>query len=99
MKIGRLRHRLELQEQQEIQDPNTGAITKEWVALREVWASVEGVNGREFLAASAEQSATTWRITLHYQTVSPKWRIVWDGVVFNIKAILPNNNRSHRFNV
>ena len=59
MKIGRLRHRLELQEQQEIQDPNTGAITKEWVALREVWASVEG----------------------------------------NIKAILPNNNRSHRFNV
>ncbi|GEM_PF-4102990 len=35
MKIGRLRHRLELQEQQETQDPNTGAITKEWVALRD----------------------------------------------------------------
>jgi len=94
MNVGRLKHRIKLQEQQETQDPNTGAITKSWVDVASVWASVEGINGREFVAAAAEQAAVTWRITVRYRDILPTWRIVFDGRYFNIKAILPNNDQT-----
>jgi len=94
MQTGRLKHRVKLQEQQEVQDPNTGNITNSWVDVASVWASVEGINGREFVAAAAEQSTVTWRMTMRYRDVLPSWRIVFEGRYFNIKAILPNNDQS-----
>lgn len=94
MNTGRLKHRIKLQEQHETQDPNTGNITSAWVDVASVWASIEGINGREFVAAAAEQATVTWRIAIRYRDVLPTWRIVFDGRNFNIKAILPNNDQS-----
>jgi SPP1 family predicted phage head-tail adaptor len=93
--IGRLKHRLTLQRYGEAQDPNTGAIIEGWETLGSFNASVEGVSGREFLAANAEQSATTWRITLRYRSdILGSDRLVMGETVFNISAILPDNNRT-----
>lgn len=94
MKIGRLKHRLILQRYVETQDPNTGAITKGWETVASFHGSVEGVSGREFLAASAEQAATTWRITIRYRrSIMASDRILLGEEAFNIEAILPDNNR------
>lgn len=94
MRAGRLKHRITLQAYEETRDPDTGAVITTWVDVASVWASVDGVNGREFLASSAEQSGTTWRIIIRFRDLLPTWRILYNGVYFNIKAILPNNDRN-----
>lgn len=94
MDVGRLKHRIKLQSYETTRDPNTGAVINAWVDVGQVWASVEGINGREFIQSSAEQAATTWRITVRHRDVNPAWRIVFEGRYFNIKAILPNNDQS-----
>lgn len=93
MKAGQLRHRLALQRYEETQNPNTGAITKAWVNVTLLWAKVEGIQGREFIQSSAEQAATTWRITTRYIRIEPAMRLKSGDTIFNIKAVLPNNNQ------
>lgn len=61
MNAGRLRHPLNLQRVEVVQDPATGEVIEDWVTVSREWASIEGVSGREFLAASAEQAETTYR--------------------------------------
>lgn len=94
MNIGRFKHLIKLQSYEETRDPDTGGVITKWVDVGQVWASIDGIHGREFLAAAAEQASTTWRIVIRYRDVSPAWRIVHNGVYFNIKAILPNNDKN-----
>lgn len=94
MQSGKLKHRLSLQKYSYVQDP-AGQPIPQWTEISQVYAKVEGVQGREFLAASAEQHATTWRIIMRYRddfTMSD--RLVRGNVAYNIKAILPNNDRN-----
>ncbi|WP_422667054.1 phage head closure protein [Billgrantia montanilacus] len=42
-------------------------ITEEWAVIAQDWASIVGVSGREFIATSAEQSETTYRVTMRYR--------------------------------
>lgn len=96
MDIGKLKHRITVQEYQEgEQDPMTGDIISGWVTKAITWAQIEGINGREFIRANAEQASTTWRITLRYfKGLKPGQRILHDDDIFNIKAVLPNNNKT-----
>ncbi|EIU5573156.1 TPA: phage head closure protein [Pseudomonas aeruginosa] len=92
MNAGRLRHPLNLQRLELTQDPNTGEITEDWVTVSREWASIEGVNGREFLAASAEQAETTYRITIRFrEDLDATWRLVSGTTTYGIEAILPGN--------
>ena len=46
--------------------------------------------GREFLAASAEQAETTYRITIrHLDEIDPSWCLVAGSTIYAIEAILP----------
>lgn len=94
MQSGKLKHRLTLQKYSYIQD-EVGQPIPQWTDIATVYAKVEGVQGREFLAANSEQHATTWRIIMRYRddfTMSD--RLVRGNVAYNIKAILPNNDRN-----
>lgn len=97
MRSGEMRHRLSIQEYRYVsRDPNTGDVIYEWVEIGHMWAKVEGIQGREFLAAAAEQAETTWRIITRYRTdieISQTKRLVLDGMTFDIKASLPDNRR------
>lgn len=97
MQAGRLRHRIALQRYSEGErDENGFPIpgSAGWATESSMWGSVEGINGREFVAASAEQAAVTWRITVrHSDAITPDKRLLCDGRVFNIKAILPDNDK------
>ncbi|MBO8183770.1 MAG: phage head closure protein, partial [Archaeoglobus sp.] len=47
MRAGELRHRITIQQMQDTQN-EYGEPTKEWVDAATVWASIEGLRGREY---------------------------------------------------
>lgn len=66
-----------------------------WATIGTEWASIEGINGREFIAAAAEQTATTMRVTIGYRDdLTTAHRLAYHGKKYNLKAILPNNTRT-----
>lgn len=95
MDIGRMRHPVKIQEKSRVQDPVTGEITNGWADLATVWASIDSVDGKEFISASAEQAKTTHKIGMYYRDdLTPTMRLESAGITYEIKALLPNNDRS-----
>jgi len=95
---GKLRHRVELQEQQIAQDPNTGEMLTTWVTISRPWAEIVPMSGREFMAAGAEQSEVRGRIVIRYRDdVDASMRVVYRGRYYNILAVLPDaeSGREH----
>lgn len=96
LKRGELRHRIRFEENaylrdtsgNVIQDEQTGETSRQWTLVREAWAKIAPSSGREFIAAQAVQSKVVARITVEYQQVDPSWRIVHNGTVYNIEAVL-----------
>jgi len=87
----KLRHRIKIE--------SITATRDEWGGVIETWgtfadnvpAEVVPLSGREFIAAAAEQSGVTARITIRELTgLTETMRIVFDGKDYNIKAILPD---------
>ncbi|MDP2141284.1 MAG: phage head closure protein [Gammaproteobacteria bacterium] len=99
MRAGRLRHRVEIQWPLEIQSQTSGGFSTAWATvfldsntpLEAVPAEVLTGPGKEMVAAGAIQAETTARINLRWFDVDIqafyKWRILWDGRVFNIRSI------------
>ena len=91
MKAGKLRHRVALERQgQAVQDPQTGDLMSGWVHLKMVWASVEALSGREFIAAQAAQSEVTARVTMRKTDVRVTDRLVYQDAIYDIHAVLPD---------
>lgn len=83
-----LRHRITIQSQVETQDPVTGEAVVSWVNfLTDVPAEVLTGPGREFRDSSSGQSEVSARIkTRWFPGLSPLMRILWNGVIYNIRA-------------
>lgn len=95
MNTGRRRHPIEVQACTSTQDPQTGEMLNAWSTIGIEWAEVSGVSGRELMAASAEQAATTIRVTIAYRNdLTTANRFVYHGKKYDIQAILPNNART-----
>ena len=82
---GRLRHRVLIEHYvldvdsngDVIQDEQTGATTGQWVEFATVWAAIEPLSAREFLAAQATQSQVTARIVIrHLEGLNAAMRLV-----------------------
>lgn len=92
----RLRHRIEIQERAEFQNPTTGEITVQWqtvyldsnTPLDSVPAEVLTGPGREAIASGTTQSVEEARVNIRwFPGLSPKWRILWDGKIYGIDSI------------
>jgi SPP1 family predicted phage head-tail adaptor len=86
---GRLRQRITLQALVVEQDSESGEVTNVWdTVYSAVPAEVLTGAGREFRESGAIQAETTARITVRWFDVDRvaiyKWRILWDGRVYNI---------------
>jgi SPP1 family predicted phage head-tail adaptor len=93
MDPGKLRHRITLQSLVPTQDAATGAITSTWVDFATVWASVEPLSAREFIAASATQSKVVARIVIRYlAAVKPSMRAVHGAHSYNIEGVLADRD-------
>src|SRR5688572_12565982 len=82
---GQLRHRIQLQSQQQTQDATTGEVTVTWVTYAEVWADVVPMSAREFIQSGAEQSEARGRMVIRYRDdVQADHRAVHRGKFYNI---------------
>ena len=70
------------------QDPNTGEMIETWADFVSVFAKIEPLVGREYLAAAAIQAEDTTKFTMrHRGDINAAMRIVFDGKLFNITSI------------
>lgn len=94
---GNLRHRVEVQAKTTVQDPVSGALVPTWTTISTPWADIAPLSGREFIAASAEQSEVRAKIVMRYREVNASMRIVHRGMYYNIHAVLPDadSGREH----
>jgi len=92
----RLRHVICIQELVEIQDTNTGAITRSWepfitsdgTRMIGVPAEVLTGAGKEFVQSGSTQGQIVARINMRwFPGLTQKHRIVWDSNIFNITSI------------
>ena len=100
MQSGKLRHRLSLQEQGQTQDPDTGQLVVEWQEVGKLWASVEPLSAREFIAAKTHQSQVSARIVIRAQDgINASQRLVdtRTGAIYNIEGVLRDPKSGHHW--
>lgn len=86
----KLRHRVTLQKFTQTRD-EMGAVVETWVDVATVWASIEPLSAREFIAAQSAQSEVSARIVIRYREgVMAKMRILHGSRIYNIEGVLPD---------
>lgn len=91
MQAGKLRHRITIQAPTITQDPESGEALPGWSDWATVWASIEPLSAREFIAAQAGQSEITARVVIRHRAgVLPAMRVVHSGKIYNIHGVLPD---------
>lgn len=70
------------------QDPNTGEMLETWADFVSVFAKVEPLVGREYLAAAAIQAEDLMKFTMRYRgDITPDMRIAFDSDEYDITSI------------
>lgn len=88
MNIGKLRHRVTLQQQ--INDQNDyGASVTQWQDVATVWAEIKPISGREYFSAQQVQSEVSTLIWIRYRTgIEPTMRVIHKGKHYEIVSAL-----------
>jgi SPP1 family predicted phage head-tail adaptor len=86
---GSFRHRIIIQhflfEKDELGQESDG----EWVDIKQVWANIKTMQGREYFAAAATQNENTVRfITRYNQDIDPSMRVQYKGRLFYIISVI-----------
>jgi len=98
VKSGKLKHRITIQRPVETQDATTGETTVTWRAVCYVWAAIEPLSAKEFIAAQATQSQVMARIVIRYRDdVTPKMRAVHGEKIYNIHGVLADLNSGREY--
>ncbi len=93
MRAGTLRHRIAIQRPEYAQDPVTGEMAPSWVEVAKVYASIEPLSAREFIAAAATQSKVTARIVIRYRLgVDSTMRVQHRDKIYNIEGVLADKD-------
>lgn len=104
IEAGKLRHRVRIEQYVDlldsngevIQDPVTGEVSRAWVEVATVWAAIEPLSAREFIAAQATQSKTVARVVLRFRDgLNAAMRLVHlrtgrPDVIYNPAGFLPD---------
>lgn len=85
---GKLRHRIEIQHKITPRNPATGSFLEPvWVEFAKVYAAVEDLSARDFVAAKAGQSQVTGRMVIRYRAgVLPTMRVIHRGETYSIEG-------------
>ena len=91
MRAGKLRHRVEIQASTPTQDA-TGQPIDSWATVTggTVWAAIEPISGREFVAAGSFQAEVSHFITLRWDstiTLTPRNRVKFGTRYFSIVSV------------
>ncbi len=89
MRIGRLRHRITIQEYKLIGRDEYNSPIMGWGDFATVWASVEPISGQEYWASSQVQAEVTHRIRVRYLSgVRPTMRVQFKERTFEVESII-----------
>lgn len=89
MRSGKLRHKVTIQRLGLTQDTESGEMLSGWADVATVWASVEPLSARDFIAAQADQSEVVARIVIRYRPgVDATMRVLYRDKVYNIQGVL-----------
>lgn len=98
IRAGRLNRRVTIQRRDSGED-SAGQPVDTWSDIATRWAAIQDLNGREYFAASGEQSEVSTKIRLRYEPlfsdVTPEDRATWNGNIYNIKSVI-NPNAENR---
>ncbi len=89
IEAGRLRHRVAIEARSTSRDSATGAVAYTWAKITngDVWAAIEPLSTREFVAANAVQSKVTARIVIRYRAdVTAAMRVNHNGRIYSIEG-------------
>lgn len=76
---------------------NMGDIITDWVDIKEMWAMMKTVKGREYVQAASVQGENTVRFITRYTTgLTNDMRILYDERVFEIIAPPINDDESNK---
>lgn len=83
-----LNRKITFQQSSIVQDPHTGEMIETWVDFVSVFAKIEPLVGREYLAAAAIQAEDTTKFTMRYRgDIDAAMRISFGGKDWNIQSI------------
>jgi len=98
MQAGKLRHRVELQQVINSQDPQSGANIETWQPLATVWASIEPLSARDFIAAQAAHNQISARAVIRYRTgIKSGMRLLDDSALYQIEGVLPDKESGKEY--
>jgi SPP1 family predicted phage head-tail adaptor len=93
MEIGKLRHRITLQ--QPVAGTNAiDEVTTTWADVVTIWGAVEPNTGTWYFAAKQANSKVDGRVRIRYRAVDPTWRIKFGDRYLSIISILNTDERN-----
>jgi SPP1 family predicted phage head-tail adaptor len=95
MNSERLRHRITIQSPPSGTD-SYGDPVGDWTDFATIWAGIEPLQGREYVAALQEQSEVDTRVVIRYlKRVRPSMRVKYGERTLNIISVI-DNREAHR---
>ncbi len=93
--IGRLRHRITIQEPVEGDKDSQGKPVITWTEVKEVWASIEPMRGKELYEVKQINTTTTHKVIIRYYSgLLTKYRILFGERIFGIDNIINISERN-----
>ena len=94
MKIGKLRHRIAIEQVANIQEAD-GSVIETWSGFAMAQASIEPISGREYFSGQTTHADVTHRIYARYiPGVVPQMRIVFQSRIFAILSVINTRERN-----
>lgn len=94
MKIGKLRHRVTLQEYISSKD-SFGAEIETWSDTATVWAGIEPLSGKEYFAAQQVNAEINTKIMIRYRAgVRSTMRVAFQNRLFEILSVINTEEKN-----
>lgn len=95
MRAGKLRDSITIQHK--IDTPDAfGQPVSAWSDLATVWANVLFNNGKEAISSQSEVAMKAASMRIRWRTdIITGMRVIFNGETYNIKAVLPAQNREY----
>ena len=88
MRAGELRHRVTIKSKGASRD-TFGQETITWTTVATVWAAVEPLSGREYLAGAQLEAAVDTRVRIRYLAgVVPEMQVVYGSHTYNLLSVV-----------
>lgn len=90
MKAGPKRYMVTIQRPEVDTDESGAAFVARWVDVATVYAAIEALTGREWLASAQFRPGVTTRIRINWREgIDASMRVLHRSTVYNIDAVIP----------